>query len=324
MKKLISLVLCLALALSCTAALAERTIRFGTTSAEGTEVVNVMYKFGELLAEKTGGSLKVEVFPGSQLGDATTSFQNVQLGIQEMVVATAANMANVGAKDFLALSMPYVFRDMAHMIDVCHGEIGQKMLASTVEAGTRVVGIGFWSEGARNFFTKEPVRSLADVKGLKLRCQSNDIDTAMAEALGASATPIAFAELYSALQTGVVDGAENPTSAIYTNKFYEVCKYVTIDEHSAPPVVIVMSEMIWNTLTADEQKAVMDAWAEASAHNLDYLNSNQAKYTALLEAEGVEVITLTDKADWSAAMAPVYAEFGSEITDVLDAIAALK
>ena len=327
MKKIISLFLCLALLAGCTAACAEiteRTIRFSTTSAENTEIVTVMKNFGQLVSEASGGKMKVEVYPASQLGGVPETYQNVQLGVQEMAVTSAATLASGGATAFNAVTLPYVFKDVTHFINVVNSEIGQQLLDSAAASGTRTVAIGFWSEGTRNFFTTNPVRCMADIKGMKIRCQSLDVDTAMTEALGASPTPIAFSELYSALQTGVVDGAENPLSGIYNGKFQEVCKYVTLDAHSAPPVVIIFSEAIWNTMSDEEKAIITDSWKIASAHNLEYLLENEAYYIGLLEAEGVEVIELEDLDDWSAAMAPVYEEFGADVTDLLEAIAAMK
>lgn len=327
MKRFMCMIVCIALLVSCTAAFAEiteRTIRFSTTSAENTEIVNVMKHFSELVSEASGGSMKVEVYPASQLGGVPETFQNVQLGIQEMAVTSAAVLASAGARDFDVVTLPYVFRDVSHFIHVVHSDIGQRILDSTSTAGTRTVGIGFWSEGTRNFFTKEPVRCLEDIKGMKIRCQALDVDTAMTQALGASPTPIAFSELYSALQTGVVDGAENPLSGIYNGKFQEVCKYVTLDAHSAPPVVVIFSEAIWNTMSDEERAIIKACWEKASAHNLEYLLENQARYVSLLEADGVEVIELEDQDAWRAAMAPVYEQFGAEVTDLLEEIAAIE
>ncbi len=302
----------------------ERTIHFSTTSAEGTEIVNVMRNFADLVSKATDGKITVEVYPGSTLGSATDTRQNCQLGVQEMAVGTAADLASVGATQFKAFALPYVFRDVEHLMAVCHGEVGQEVLASVQPSGTKLVGIGFWSEGTRNFITKTPVRSISDIKGLKLRCQANDIDTDMCLALGASPTPLAFGELYSALQTGVVDGAENPLSALYSNKFHEVCKYITLDAHSCPPVVVMFSEVIWKTYSEEEQKIIMESWEQASAHNLEYLQAAEEKFINLFESEGVEVIRLNDKEAWQAAMAPLYEKYGSDIKQTMDAISAVK
>ncbi len=301
----------------------ERTIRFATTSAEGTAIVDAMYQFADLVSQASDGLITVEIYPSSALGDVSESYQNVQLGVLDMAVTSAQNVASSGASGFVALSLPYVFKDSQHIIDVIQGDIGRDLLASVQPSGAKCIGIGFWDAGSRCFFSKTPIRSLEDMSGLKIRCQQLDVDTDMTKALGASPTPIAFGELYSALQTGIVDGAENPLSGIYSGKFYEVCKYVTLDEHSAPPVVIVFSESIWNTMSEDEHNIVMDAWEEASSTNYDSLVSEQQHYIDLLEAEGVEVIELTDKEAWNAAMAPVYQTYGSSCADVLDAIAKL-
>lgn len=304
--------------------ISQRTIRFSTTSAEGTEIVDVMHDFADLVSEASGGLMTVEVHPGSALGDVNQSFQNVQLGVQEMAVTSSSTLASAGAKDFVSLTLPYVFRDMTHLVNVTRGEIGQSILASASSSGTKTIGIGFWAEGSRNFFSKTPIRSLDDIKGMKLRCQPLDIDTDMTKALGANPTPIAFGELYSALETGVVDGAENPLSGIYSNKFQEVCKYVTLDAHSAPPVVIVFSEAIWNTMSNDEQQIIMDSWEEASAGNLDYLLESEEHYIDLLEEAGCEVIELSDKDAWVDAMAPVYETYGADVTELLEEIAAVE
>lgn len=303
--------------------ISTRTIRFATTSSEGTAIVDAMHAFADLVNEASGGLITVDLYPSSALGDVSESYQNVQLGVLDMAVTSAQNVAGSGASDFVALSLPYVFKDSKHIIDVIQGEIGDRLLSSVQASGTKCVGIGFWDAGSRCFFTKTPVRSLADIKGMKIRCQQLDVDTEMTKALGASPTPIAFSELYSSLQTGVVDGAENPLSGIYSGKFYEVCKYVTLDEHSAPPVVVVFSETIWNTMSEDEHDIILNAWKEASSTNYDCLVSEQAHYIELLEAEGVEVIQLSDKDDWYAAMEPVYKTYGSDCADILDAIAAI-
>lgn len=301
----------------------ERTIRFATTSAEGTAIVDAMNTFADLVNEASGGKMTVQIYPSSALGDVSESYQNVQLGVLDMAVTSAQNVANSGATGFVALSLPYVFKDSEHIIKVIQGEIGEELLDSVQTSGAKCIGIGFWDAGSRCFFSKKPIRCIEDIAGMKIRCQQLDVDTDMTIALGASPTPIAFSELYSALQTGVVDGAENPLSGIYSGKYYEVCKYVTLDEHSAPPVVVVFSEMIWNTMTEDEQNIIRDAWKEASSTNYDCLVSEQEHYVELLEDEGVEVIELTDKDKWYDAMSSVYETYGADCSDVLDAINAL-
>lgn len=305
--------------------ISERTIRFSSTSADGTSIADAMYLFADTVSELSGGKMVVEVYTNSQLGDGPQALQNAQLGVQEMTMTQPTMLASKGATDLTAVSLPYVFRDLDHQIAVINGEIGEKCLESVQQAdGMGLVGIGYWSEGSRNFFTTKPVTCIEDIAGMKLRCMQVDVDTEMVRALGASPTPIAFGELYSALQTKVVDGAENPLDGIYSSKFYEVCKYVTMDEHTMPPTVIVFSESIWNQMTADEQQVIRDAWKVVADTNYDVINDGMTEYKELLEAEGVEIIELNDKEKWSAAMTDVYAQFGADCSDVIDAIMALK
>lgn len=304
--------------------ISPRTIRFSTTSAEGMEMVNAMNKFAELVSERSDGLMKVEVYPGSALGDTTVSMQNCQLGVQDMTVATSNNVNSLGVSGFGAFALPFVFRDNDHLFNVLESDIGAELIASIAESDTKLVGIGYWFEGTRNFISKDPIRSVEDIKGMKIRCQANDIDTAMVQALGASPTPIAFGELYTALQTGVVDGCENPLSGIYSSKFQEVCKYLTLDAHTALPVVVLYSEAIWNAMSADEQQIITECWAEASAHNREWLSGVQDEYIQKFQDEGVEVIELTDHDKWVEAMAPVYDQFGGDVADLLARIAEVQ
>ncbi len=304
--------------------ISERTIHFSTTSAEGNPVVDAMHTFAELVSEATDGKITVEIYPSSQLGNASETMKNVQLGVLEMTIASAQSLATAGATDLTALSLPFIFRDNEHIIKVLQGDIGKAMLAQISEADTKCVGIGFWEPGSRNFYSKNPITCIDDIKGMKIRCQQLDIDTDMVKALGASPTPIAAGEVYSALQTGVVDGADQPISGIYSQKYYEVCKNVTLDAHTAPPVVAIYSEILWKQLSADEQNIIQTAWDEAVSNNLDRINGDEAELIANLEAEGVTFHTLTDREKWVEAMQPVFETYAKGCMDVVEAIQALQ
>mgnify|MGYP004626314339 FL=1 len=336
MKKIISILMVALIAVSCIfaqgstdAAPAEggikgRTIRFSTTSSEGTTLVDAMHMFADKVAELSNGKIKVEIYPSSQLGDGPQALQNCQLGVQEMTMTQPSYLASNGAKEFTAVCLPYVFRNLEHQDAVIHGLVGEELLATAQPSGTRLVGVGFLSEGARNFFTKTPVKSFEDMKGLKIRCMQNAVDTMMVKALGASPTPIAFSELYSAIQTGVVDGGENPLDGIYSSKFYEVCKHVTIDEHSNIPTVIVFSEVIWNQMSTEERQIVLDAWKSVAATNLKLVQEGEAKYRKALQEAGCSIYELSDKAKWQDAMEPIYKEFGSDCQAFLQKIKNVK
>ncbi len=332
MKKTISMLLALCMILVLCAAgyaesapdIKERTIRFSTTSSEGNPVVDAMHTFADLVAEASDGKITVELYPSSQLGNAAETMKNVQLGVLDMTIASAQSLATAGAGDLTALSLPFIFRDNEHIIKVLQGDIGKAMLAQIAESGTKCIGIGFWEPGARNFYSKAPITCIDDIKGLKIRCQQLDIDTDMVKALGASPTPIAAGEVYSALQTGVVDGADQPISGIYSQKYYEVCKNVTLDSHTAPPVVAIYSEVLWKQLSADEQAIIQAAWDEAVANNLDRINNDEADLIAKLEAEGVTFHTLTDRDKWVEAMQPVFETYAKDCIEVVNQIQALE
>jgi TRAP-type transport system periplasmic protein len=303
-------------------AIRDRTIRFGTTSAATSDVVKTMEFFATKVAEASGGKIKVELFPGSTLGDVRQMTQNAQMGALDMTLVTPAVISDMGAKKFMVLNLPYVFNDNEHSWKVLDGSVGTEILESL--SSLRLVGLGYYKDGARNFFTTTPIRKIEDLKGKKIRVQPVAMDTDMALALGINPTPIAFAELYSALQTGVVVGAENPIAGYFNGKYYEVCKYLTIDEHSNPPVVIVFSDMIWRQLSAAEQKILRDSWKLAQNFNKANVVNAEAGLLDKLKAAGVEIITISDKDKWIAAMKPVYDKYAVGLEDLLAKIRAVK
>lgn len=303
----------------------KMTIRFGTTSAETSAVVDAMKLFKKTVEEKSGNQMTVEIHSGSTLGDVKQMMQNAQLGAIEMCMTAPANLADNGVKSFQVLNLPYIFDGFEHSWNVLDGEIGQELLADISNQGLKLIGIGYYKDGARNFFTsKKPVRTLEDMKGLKVRVQPNEIDTEMALALGASPTPISFAELYSSLQSGVVEGAENPTEGFYNGKYFEVCRYLTIDEHTNPPVVVIFSETIWNKMSDAEKEIITSSWSIAQEYNKNSVGAREAEVYEALEQEGVEIIQIEDKEKWAEAMKPVYEKFGGEVSDLISRIEALK
>jgi len=316
------LVVCVSMFSQAGTAFRERTIRFGTASAASSDVVKAMDYFAKTVSDATGGKIKVELFPGSTLGDVKQMTQNAQMGALDMTLVTPVVLSDMGARKFLALNLPYVFNDNEHSWKVLDGAVGAEILEDL--KSLKLVGLGYYKDGARNFFTTTPVRKLEDLKGKKIRVQPVAMDTDMALALGINPTPIAFAELYSALQTGVVVGAENPIAGFYNGKYQEVCKYLTLDEHSNPPVVIVFSELIWKQLSAAEQNLLKDSWKKAQAYNKANVVNAENVLLEKLRAEGVEIIRISDKDKWIAAMKPVYDKYAKGIEDLLVKIRAVK
>lgn len=330
MKKWFALVLAALLVMTAMTAMAEfepMTLRFGTTSGESTMYVQYFKKFAEKVNAATDGAVNIEVYPGSVLGTSLEMLQSTQLGALDIVVVQPAACADLGVKQMGVLSLPYLFEDYDHYYRVLTGEIGQKLLDAVTDANIGLVGFGYYPDGARHYFTTEKggaIRSVEEIKGKKLRIQSYAIDQKMAEALGFAATPVSISELYSALQSGVVDGAEQPLSTLLSNKYYEVCKYVTLDAHSYNIPTLLFSSITWSRCT-DELKAIMHtAWDECLVEMRPEIEGYQLELIKTFQENGMEVIEVSDGQAWSDAMAPVYAEFAVGLESLVDEINAAK
>lgn len=287
-------------------------LRFGTTSAENTLVVASMRTFAEKVLDRTDGQVVVQIFPASQLGDAAEIVKSVQMGAVDICMAQPASIASMGVKPMSVLSFPYIFKSFDHRLNVLFGEVGQELLDEISNGKINLRGFGYFPDGARSFFTAEgkPIRKFEDVKGLKLRVQPYDLDTDMVLAMGASPTPTAFAELYSALQSGVVDGGEQPIAGFYGNKLYEASGYFTLDEHTYNTLLVLFSELSWKKLSPELQALLTTAWNESIDEYKDDIISNEKELLDKIAASGTEIITLTDREKWMAAMDPIYAKYG--------------
>lgn len=330
MKKWFALVLAALLVMTALTAVAEfepMTMRFGTTSGESTMYVQYFKKFAEKVSAATDGAVSIEVYPGSVLGSSLEMLQSTQLGALDIVVVQPAACADLGVKQMGVLSLPYLFENYDHYYRVLTGEIGQKLLDAVTDANIGLVGFGYYPDGARHYFTTEKggaIRSVEDIKGKKLRIQSYAIDQKMAEALGFAATPVSISELYSSLQSGVVDGAEQPLSTLLSNKYYEVCKYVTLDAHSYNIPTLLFSATTWNRCS-DELKAIMNtAWDECLVEMRPEIEGYQLELINTFRENGMEVIEVTDGQAWADAMKPVYDEFAVGLESLVEEIKAAK
>lgn len=217
-----------------------------------------MEVFAKEVAELSKGKLKVKIFPDGQLGTEREVLELLQIGSIAMTKVSAAAMANF-APEYKVMGVPYLFRDKEHLFNVLEGGIGEEIL----EAGSDYLlrGLCFYDAGSRSFYTKDkPIKTPDDLKGLKIRVMNHQMSVDMVNELGGSATPMAYGELYTALQQGVVDGAENNPPSFVTSGHYEVCKYYSLDEHSSIPDVLVIGTKYWKTLSEEEQ-----AWMKAAA-----------------------------------------------------------
>ena len=308
--------------LSCLAAgAAEMEIRYADVQAENDTETLAAREFARLVKEKSGGRIEVHVFPNGQLGDMKDIMQSVQMGAFEMCRNNPGWLADAGAPRMNIFTLPYLFRDMEHANKVIDGEIGGELLADIQNNGMQMVGLGYLEPSIRYFFfTKRPVASLADLKGLKIRVPTNALNTAMIEAFGASATPIAYNELYSSLQTGLVDGAENPLKGYCNMKFYEVAKYFSMDMHQFEPSVILVSEMFWNRLGEADRNIFREAMAETAKYFKDISGGMYDKYITECKNNGVTFSEIEDIENWRQAVQPLYKQFAGDYIDLVEKI----
>ena len=303
----------------------EITLKFGTSSADTTLTAKTFMEWGNRLSDATDGKVKVDVYCSSILGNNTEMIQGAQMGTIDVVVIQPAGIADMGASKMNILSLPYLFGSYDQYYNTLFGEVGEMLLQDVTDNVEGLIGFGYLPDGGRCYFTNgKAITCIDDIKGMKLRVQTYAIDSATAKALGFSATPTAFSELYSAPESGVVDGGENPLSGIDGNALYEVSEYLTLDNHTYNIPVLNISEATWNKLNAETQDLLKTTWVETVE---EYFKPALADYEAgLLEKfkeAGVEVVELTDYDKWVEAVEPVWDEYGAGMEDTISAIQAL-
>mgnify|MGYP002614102396 CR=1 FL=1 len=271
------------------------------------------------LEERTDGRIKIEVFTGGQLGgDEQAILEQVQFGAIDFTRANFAPMTEF-APILNLLQMPYLFTDADHMHKVIDSEIGTELLSS-VEAGN-FVGLALYDAGTRNFYNSvRPIKTVEDMKGLKIRTTQSQLIVDMVEALGASATPMAFGEVYSSLQTGVIDGAENNWVSYDQNSHYEVAKYISLDGHTAPPEILVCSKMVFDKLSPEDQQILRECAKESELWEREKYDEIENKSMEHVIAEGSEVTELEDREGFVKAVEPLYEKYAGDYMDTLQAI----
>ena len=293
---------------------AELTLKFVEQLPDGHIMADTLYYFADQVRTLSNGSIDVEVYTGGVLGDDTAMSEAIQLGTIDVCREEFTTLVNMGAKQGIATTLPYVFRDRDHYWAVADSDVGKDLIDSIQADGTGMVGLCLVEEGARHFFANKPLNGIEDLNGMKLRVQDTEMWAAIVRALGASPTPMSFSELYSAINSGTVEGAEQPLSGYVTNNFYEVAPYLILDGHVYPTQAYVISEITWNKMT-DEQKAVLQEAAQlTAAYNREHIEQAEADIMASLADLGVTVVEVADKTPWVDAMQPVYEAFGDADT----------
>jgi len=269
-------------------------------------VHKAMVFMGEQLAELSSGSMSLQIYPNGQLGSERELVELLQIGAVAITKVSTISMEGFSSSMKL-FSVPYLFSDSDHLWRVLESDIGQELLDSL--RAVRLQGLGYYDAGARSFYmTDNPVRTPADLKGLKVRVLPSRTSIEMVEALGGSATPISWGELYTALQQGVVDGAENNPPSYYLSRHYEAAKYYTLDEHTAVPDLLVMSRAVYDKLPDQESAWLKTAMAASVVEQRKlWADSTEEAYREVQKA-GVEIIR-PDKQPFRDAVAPMKAAF---------------
>jgi tripartite ATP-independent transporter DctP family solute receptor len=307
MKAIFASILGAALSLAATAASAQTvTLRSADIHPDGYPTVVAVQYLGQLMDERTGGRIKIQVFNNSQLGAEKDTIEQTRFGVIDMNRVNTAPFNNL-VPETQVLGLPFLFRSVDHMHKVVDGPIGDEILKAFEPFG--LVGLAFYDSGARSFYTvNKPIRSIEDMKGLKIRVQQSDLWIAMLQAFGANPTPMSYGEVYSALETGVVDGAENNWPSYESSRHFEVAKHFSLTEHSLAPEVLVISKISWDKLSADDQATLRQAAKDSVVKMRELWVAREKESEAKVRAGGGEIITV-DKAPFVAAMAPVYAKF---------------
>jgi tripartite ATP-independent transporter DctP family solute receptor len=269
-------------------------------------VHRAMVRMGEIVAEGSGGSVRIDIYPSEQLGSERECVELLQIGSIGMT-KVSASVAESFIPSFKVFSLPYLFRDRDHLFAVLDGEVGRALLLDG--QASRLRGLCYFDAGSRSFYTRDRrVQTPADLESLKIRTQESATAMRMVRALGGSATPISWGELYTALQQGVVDAAENNPPSFYLSRHYEVCRYYTLDEHTSVPDVLLMSTRVWEDLSPSVQDLVQRAAIEAAEHQK--LIWAEASEEALkgVEAAGIEIIR-PDKQPFIEAVQPLIEEY---------------
>jgi TRAP-type transport system periplasmic protein len=286
------------------------TLRAGHNQIPDYPHGRIILHFADKVAEISKGSLKVQVFHQETLGNERVLFEGMRLGTVDMAKVTTSIAANA-IPEFGLFDLPYLLRDLDQLLQVLNGPTGNQLL--TKLEGVGVKGLFWMEQGTRSIYTaKRPVRSIADLKGMKIRVIESPIMVDTINALGAAATPMPFGELYTSLRQGVVDGAENAPDAVYTAKHYEVAKYYTMTDHFRTPCLFMISMQTWGRLSEAHRQNLVDASKETAEWGKSLYSQEAAEYMKKLRVAGMEIIEV-DKEPFRKAVEPMYQKYGPKL-----------
>ncbi len=323
-----SAVASLALAGAAAPALAETKLMLKASDVhpEGYPTVTAVENIGKKLDQATNGRYGVQMFASMQLGGEKEAIEQAQVGAIQFARVSVGALGPV-VDDLNVFNLPYVFRDTAHMRKVIDGEIGQELLDKVTNSGKGLIGLCWMDAGARNFYnTKHPVKTLADLKGLKVRVMGNPMFVDMANAMGSNGVAMGYDQVFSALQTGVVDGAENnPPSFVFDNH-YQVAKYLTIDEHLIVPEMVVFSKKTWDAMSKEDQALLTKFSKEAQQEERKLWDVYEKQAMDKATAAGINIVQIseTDKKAFQDAVKPVWDKYGPKYAAMVKRIQAVQ
>lgn len=288
----------------------EIILKVGTTTAPDGHYVKGLEEFKRLLTEYSHGEIKLEIYPNSQLGNERDLVEGVSLGTVNMALVSTGPLPNF-FPDFSVLDLPYLFEDAPSAYRVLDGEVGQTLLAQLEKKGIK--GLGFFENGFRHVTnSKKEIHTPEDIKGLKIRTMENNIHQNTYKNYGANPTPMAWSEIFTALQQGTVDGQENPSIIIETAKVYEVQAYMSLTGNFYSPCVLILNKKVFEGMSVEQQEIIVKAAAEAKVWQREYSRSYEAEALEKLKAAGV-VITEVDKDIWVKASQQTYKDFENSL-----------
>ena len=299
------------------------TLKAADNQPVGYPTVVAVENMGKRIEAATGGKIKFQMFPGSVLGGEKEMIEQTQVGAIDILRCSLGPIGPV-VPEVNVFNLPYVFRSVEHMRTVIDGPIGQELLDKVSASSARLVALAWMDSGARSIYTKEPVRKPEDLKGKKLRVQGNPVFIDALNAMGANAISMGYGEVFTALQTGIIDGAENNVPSLYTsNHFKAGAKYYTLTRHLIVPEILLMSKAKWDKLSPEEQALVKKEARGAQMEERKLWEQTVAEDTTKLKTAGVEFIDI-DTAQFVKDTAPVREKYGKDFSDLIKRIDAAQ
>ncbi|RKM56649.1 TRAP transporter substrate-binding protein [Butyrivibrio sp. X503] len=281
--------------------------------------------FADRVKEMSNGRIEIEIYDAGKLGNDAQYYEQLRIGALDMYRGNAIALEGISDMEVGVMAMPYLFRDNDHFWKVCDGEIGKEVLADIQKSGSNMVGLCFLDEGARNIMTVDaPIKDISDLKGLKIRSMEDELLCDVIRATGAEPVVMDYADVYSALQSGAVDGAENPVCSYYSNQFYKVAPYYTVDAHTHSPSVILISEITWKHLSDEDKNILLTAADMAKEYNKAEIEDAESNAYNKLIKEKVKITKIDDISKWQEAMEPVYEAYAGNHRLLIDKIKNLR